>query len=74
MKEQEFIEMVVELMDTEDDVTLDSVLDDLEDWDSLSYVVFLARCSKDAKSHVEPQEVRDAKTVRDLFELINRQG
>ncbi|MBR2141982.1 hypothetical protein [Anaerovibrio sp.] len=74
MSEQDFIDMMVELMDTEDEITIDSVLDELEDWDSLSYVVFLARCSKDAKSHIEPQEVRDAKTIRDLFDLMNRQA
>lgn len=72
MNEQEFLEKLTEVMDTEEELTMDSVLSDIEEWDSLSYVAFLAFCAKVAKIHVEPQEVRDSQTVKDLYHLINR--
>lgn len=72
MNEQEFIEKMVEVMDTEEVLKMDSVLENIEEWDSLSYVSFLALCSKVAKTHVEPDEVRGAKVLRDLYNLINR--
>lgn len=72
MNEQDFIEKLIEVMDTEEELQMDTALEEIEEWDSLSYVSFLALCSKVAKTHVEPQEVRDARTVKDLFDLINR--
>ena len=73
MNEQEFIEKMIDVMDTEEELQMDSVLEEIEEWDSLSYVSFLALCSKVAKTHVEPDEVRNAKTMQDLYKLINRQ-
>ena len=72
MSEMDFIEKMVDLMDTEDDIQMDTVLADIEEWDSLSYVSFLAWCSKAAKNHVEPDEVRGAKTIGDLYQLMIR--
>lgn len=72
MNEHAFIEKLVDLMDTEEELQMDSVLAEIEEWDSLSYVSFLALCSKVAKTHVEPDEVRNAQTVKDLYQLINR--
>lgn len=72
MSEQEFLEKLVEIMDTEEELGMDSVLTDIEEWDSLSYVSFLAICSRVAKTRVDPQEVRDALTVRHLYQLMNR--
>ena len=72
MTEQDFIEKLVDLMDTEEELHMDSILAEIEEWDSLSYVSFLALCSKVAKTHVEPDEVRNAQTVEDLYRLINR--
>lgn len=71
MNEKEFIETMTEIMDTEETLAMDSVLEDIEEWDSLSYVSFLALCSKNAKTPVTPEDVRGAKTVCDLFNLIN---
>ncbi|WP_027397429.1 hypothetical protein [Anaerovibrio lipolyticus] len=69
MNEQDFIEKIVEIMDTEDDVRMDSVLANFEDWDSLSLVSFLAFCSTLSENKVTPTQVREAKTVQNLFDL-----
>ncbi|MBR3622978.1 MAG: hypothetical protein IKN43_06480 [Selenomonadaceae bacterium] len=71
MNEHDFIEQLVNLMDTEEDISMDSSLENIEEWDSLSYVSFLAMCTKHLGRRVEPQKVREAKTVRDLYEIVN---
>lgn len=72
MNEEEFMEKMIDLMDTEESIQMDTVLADIEEWDSLSYVSFLAWCAKAAKTHVEPNEVRSAKTINDLYQLMVR--
>lgn len=72
MNEQNFLETLVDLMDTEVELKMDTLLADVEEWDSLSLVSFLSLCAKQAKERVEPKEVRNAKTVQDLFQIINR--
>lgn len=42
MTENAFIEKMVDLMDTEDELTMDTNLLDIEEWDSLSFVSFIA--------------------------------
>ncbi len=72
MNEQDFIKEMVNIMDTEDEITMDSVLEDIEEWDSLSYIGFLSLCLKFAKTKVNAPEVRSAKTIRNLYELLSR--
>lgn len=69
MSEKEFIEKMIEIMDTEEEVEMDSVLDTLEDWDSLSNVTFLTMC-KSMNKDVTPDSILGAKTVRDLYQLL----
>ena len=70
MTEEEFIEAMVDLMDTEMEITMDTVLTDVEEWDSLSYVAFQAMASVKLAKKLIPQQVRNAKTIRDLYVLI----
>ena len=70
MTEKEFVEKMVELMDTEDEVTMDSVLADIEEWDSLSYVAYLAMCAGISDQKILPKDVKAAKTIRDLYQLL----
>ena len=69
MNENEFVAKMVELMDTEADLTMDTELSTIEEWDSLSYVAFLAMCRAQSKK-VAPNDVTDAKTLRDLYVLM----
>lgn len=73
MNEQEFIKKMVDIMDTEDEITMDSVLADIEEWDSLSYVGFLSLCASRAEKKVNAPEVREANTIRDLYNLLMRE-
>ncbi len=73
MTEQEFIKKMVDITDTEDEITMDSVLEEIEEWDSLSAVGFLSLCASKAKRKVDAPEVRSAKTIRDLYMLLMRE-
>ena len=71
MNEQEFIEkMQDEVLDTEADISLDMALADIEEWDSLSFVSFIAMAKESGFTHVNRDSVNSAVTVRDLFELV----
>ena len=70
MSEQEFLETMVEIMDTEAEITMDSVLDDIVEWDSLSYVAFLAMGRSKSDKDITPAKVKAAKTIRDLYALM----
>ena len=56
-------------MDTEDEITMDSRLAEIEEWDSLSYVAFLAMCATASDRKIAPADVKQAETIRDLYAL-----
>lgn len=71
MTEKEFLDIMDEILDTEESVAMDTVLDDLEEWDSLSYVMFQAQMLERIGKKMEPKDVKAAKTVEDLYRLIS---
>lgn len=71
MTEQEFIEKMQEdVLDTDADISLDMALTDVEEWDSLSFVSFIAMAKESGFINVNRDVVNEAKTVKDLFELV----
>ncbi len=72
MNENEFIEKMVDLMDTEEEITPASELADIEEWDSISVVSFLAMATKqNPAKKITPKEVGNAKTIHDLYVLMS---
>lgn len=71
MSEQEFItKMQDEVLDTESDISLDMALDYVEEWDSLSFVSFIAMAKECGFTGVNREAVNNAKTIGDLFALV----
>ena len=70
MTEQDFIDKMVELMDTEEEISMDSALEEIEEWDSLSYVSFLAMARARGGGNISPKNVKEAKTIGDLYRLL----
>lgn len=68
--EQQFLERLVDILDCEQDVTMNTVLNDLEEWDSLSLVSFMAMANAAYNKKVVPADVKMAKTIADLYELV----
>ena len=67
---EQFIEKIIDVMDIEEEITADTVLEDLEDWDSLSLVSFMAMANAAYGKKVVAADVKMAKTVADLYELV----
>ena len=62
----------MDLTDTEMELTMDTLLKDVEEWDSLSFVSFQANARVKHGLTLAPSDVKNAKTVKDLFALINK--
>ena len=69
MNEQEFVVKMVEIMDTEERLTMDSILNDIYEWDSLALVAFLAMC-RAFDCNVTSKDVKAARSIHDLYVLF----
>lgn len=67
---EQFLEKMTDILDCEQEVTMETVLADLEEWDSLSLVSFMAMANAAYSKKVIPADVKLAKTVADLYELV----
>ena len=65
MNEERFLEIMDEILDTEEELTLETVLDELEEWDSWSRIMFLAVMSDREKT----MEIKEAS--KDAFRIGN---
>ena len=70
--EEDFLSAVSELLNVEDDVTMDTELDGLEEWDSLSALMFQSYVFKRTNKAPKPTDLKAAKTVRDLYEFVKQ--
>lgn len=72
MEEKEFIETVAYILKTQDQLTLDTELSKYKEWDSLSAISFISLMSvRRPNVIITPDLLKSAKTVRDLYELID---
>ena len=70
MTEKEFLDVMDEILDTEESVSMDTVLEDLEEWDSLSIVSFLAMVDVEYGKTMRAAQFKDAQTIGDLYRLV----
>lgn len=70
MTEQEFKEKMLDVLNREEEVELDTNLNDVEEWDSLAYVAFLTMAAEYTEKTIRAAQVRNAQTMRDLYDLI----
>lgn len=70
MSEVQFVQEMVELMDTEATIGMETVLAELEEWDSLSKVAFMAMAAGASEKKVSYEDVKKATTIRELYNLI----
>lgn len=67
---KQFLEKMMDILDCEQEITMKTVLADLEEWDSLSLVSFMAMANAAYGKKVILADVKMAKTVEDLYELV----
>ena len=70
MTKSEFFETLKELTESEEDLTEDISLQDLEGWDSLSIVQFIATMDAEYGIAVDSKQLVEAKSVGDLVDLV----
>ena len=70
MAEKSFLEQLMDMLDTEEELGMEMVLKDLEDWDSLSLVSFIAMANASYGKRITAEQIRKAVTVSDLYDLV----
>lgn len=70
MSKEEFLEQMLDVLNREEELQLEDSLEDIDEWDSLGYVAFLAMAAEYTDKTVKASEVRGAKTVGDLYNLV----
>ena len=69
---QEKIEMLEEVMDVEEGVlTVDSVISEIEEWDSLSTLSLTVEMKKRFGKDLTAEQIKQFKTVGDICEYIS---
>lgn len=70
MTKDDFLERMAEILDAEDEITLDTNLSELDEWDSLSIVSYVAMANAACGKKVDVKSVREAVTIQDLYDLL----
>ncbi len=71
MTQKEFLEKMVDILDYEGVLKMDTCLEEMEEWDSLSILSFLAEMTQYAKKSINAADVKKAKTIEDLYILLS---
>lgn len=66
MTNEEFLSKMQDVLQTEDELSLDTVLDDLEEWDSLSVMATMAFLDKDFGVKTTMKDYKSVKTIADI--------
>ncbi len=66
MDKKDFLEKLQDVLQTETELTFDTVLDDLEEWDSLSKMAATAFLDKNFGIRMTLTEIKAFKTVGDI--------
>lgn len=67
---ENFIEQFIDVIDTEEELTAETLLADVEEWDSLGLVSFVAMAKSVYGKQIPADEIRKAVKVADLFALV----
>ena len=70
MTKEIFLERMADILDVEDEITLDTNLSELDEWDSLSIVSYVAMANAACGKKVDVKSVREAVTIQDLYDML----
>ena len=70
MTKETFLEKMADILDAEEEISFDTELSGLEEWDSLSIVSYIAMANASCGMKVDVNKVREAVTIGDLYELL----
>lgn len=66
MTRDEFLKEMVEVLQTEDEISFDTVLSDLDEWDSLSVMATMAFLDKSFGVKTTMKDYKEMKTIGDI--------
>lgn len=70
MTEEQFIQnMKDSVLDTDEEIEMETKLDEVEEWDSLALVSFIAMANTRGRT-LDKDKIKSAVTMRHLYELI----
>ena len=58
------------VLNTKSEISLNTALDDIEEWNSLSFIILLSMAKEHGFTKINSTSVNEAQTVGDLYELI----
>lgn len=70
MTEQEFLTKIRAILDDET-ITMNTVLANVEDWDSLNFIKYSAMAKSSCGKNILPAHIRTCKTIGDLYNLLS---
>jgi len=70
MDKQEFMSRLADILDCEEEFGMETELGELEEWDSLGILTFLAEMTDSNGNSLKADAVKAAETVADLYDLI----
>lgn len=71
MKDERKLELIAEILDVEQEsLTPETILSDLEEWDSIALISFMAMMDDEFDKIVKGADVKAQKTVADLMALM----
>ena len=70
MTKETFLEKMADILDAEEEISFDTELSGLEEWDSLSIVSYIAMANASCGMKVDVKKVREAVTIGDLYDLM----
>ena len=73
MTSEQKIKLLEEILDLEEDsLNAETVLKDLEEWDSVAFLSFIAMMDDEFGKNIKGSVVREQKTVADLMALMEK--
>lgn len=70
MTKDVFIKKMTDILDAEDEISFDTNLGEIEEWDSLSIVSYIAMANASCGKKVDIKSVKAAVTIQDLYDLL----
>jgi len=75
MDSRAFLQKIGEITENNDEeLTLEMLLEDVEGWNSLAVVTFMAMSDSEFGVSVNARDMRRAKTLRDLYDIVADRG
>ena len=69
MNEQEFLSRMKNILDNEN-ISMDSTLSEIEEWDSLSVVSYIAFANSVFHKNISPEKIKTCNSIRDLYTIL----